>query len=122
MIPGMISSVFFARPLTYLGNFTYVVLVAIVIAPGMAIVGGVYALRRRRWGLALAGSIFTLLSCTILGIFGIIFFLGAVADNSDITQSAVTALAIGIIVIVAIFGILGLLSLLLVILGKREFK
>jgi len=84
--------------------------------PGiMPIVGGVYALRRRRWGLALAGSIFTLLCCVTLGI---IFFLGAVADNKDITQSAVTALAIGIIVIVAIFGIL---PIIFVSLGKREF-
>lgn len=38
----------------------------------VAIVGGIYALRRKSWGLALAGSICAL-SCWILGIPAIIF-------------------------------------------------
>jgi len=107
---------------------SYVLWGALVIIPGiMPIVGGIYALRRRRWGLALAGSIFTLLNCAILGICGIIgfifVFLGYV-DNpgAHFELSDFTSLGIGLIVGLAIFGILGLLALILVIRGKREFR
>ena len=41
----------------------------------VAIVGGVYALRRRLWGLALAGSICTLVGPWLLGILAIIFVI-----------------------------------------------
>jgi hypothetical protein len=107
---------------------SYVLWGALVIIPGiMPIVGGIYALRRRRWGLALAGSIFTLLNCVILGICGIIgfifVFLGYV-DNpgAHFDLSDFTSLGIGLIVGLTIFGILGLLALILVIRGKGEFK
>jgi len=36
-------------------------------------VGGVFALRRRFWGLALAGSICALSGATVLGILAIVF-------------------------------------------------
>jgi hypothetical protein len=39
----------------------------------LAIVGGVYALKKRIWGLALAGSIAALFSSFLLGIASIIF-------------------------------------------------
>ena len=39
----------------------------------LAIIGGVYALKKRIWGLALAGSIAALLSSLLLGIASIIF-------------------------------------------------
>jgi hypothetical protein len=101
---------------------------ALVTVPGIVpIVGGIYALRRKRWGLALAGSIFTLLNCVILGICGIIgfifVFLGCV-DNpgAHFELSDFTSLGIGLIVGLTIFGILGLLALILVIRGKREFR
>ena len=50
-------------------------LIAIIpIAVGVvAIVGGIYALKRRKWGLALAGSICALLTATVLGIPSLIF-------------------------------------------------
>jgi hypothetical protein len=98
------------------------------VVPGiMPIVGGVYALRRRRWGVALAGSIVTLLNCVILAIFGTILWmiipLGYV-DNpgAHFELSDWTSLGIYIIVGLTIFGVLGLLALILVILGRREFK
>jgi hypothetical protein len=122
VVPGIV----FLRPSDPIAFFTdpgYMVFVLAVIAPGiMPIVGGIYALRRRKWRLALAGSILTLLGSVILGIYGIIIFLGAVADNSDVTLRDATALAIGIIVCVTVSGILGLLSLILIIRGKREFR
>lgn len=39
----------------------------------VAIVGGIYALRRRVWGLALTGSICALSGCSLFGILAIIF-------------------------------------------------
>lgn len=39
----------------------------------VAIVGGIYALRRKVWGLALAGSICALSGCSLFGILAIIF-------------------------------------------------
>jgi hypothetical protein len=49
-----------------------VALVPIVIVPliawiGFALVGGIFALQRRRWGLALAGSIVAILPFSLLG-------------------------------------------------------
>ena len=41
----------------------------------MAIIGGVYALKRRIWGLALAGTICSLLCVWFLGIPAIIFVI-----------------------------------------------
>jgi len=41
----------------------------------VAIVGGIYALRRQKWGLALAGSICALFPWWILGIPAIIFVI-----------------------------------------------
>jgi len=49
------------------------VLIVILIIATLAIVGGVYALRRRMWGLALAGSICALVGFVIPGILAIIF-------------------------------------------------
>jgi len=39
----------------------------------VALVGGIFALRRRFWGLALAGSICALSGATVLGILAIVF-------------------------------------------------
>jgi len=39
----------------------------------LALIGGIYALRRKIWGLALAGSIATVLFSQLLGILAIIF-------------------------------------------------
>ena len=39
----------------------------------LALIGGIYSLRRKVWGLALAGSIATVLFSQILGILAIIF-------------------------------------------------
>jgi len=51
-----------------------VILGTAVIVPGIvSLLGGIYAIERSIWGLALAGSISTLLSSTPLGIPAIIF-------------------------------------------------
>ena len=47
--------------------------VSLIIFAIIAIAGGVFALRKRTWGLALAGSIFALFCAWILGIPAIVF-------------------------------------------------
>lgn len=94
----------------------------LVIVGIMPIVGGTYALRRRRWGLALAGAIFTLLNSVILGVLGTVVYIGAIADNFRVQPSDLTPFVIRFIVGLAIFGILGLLALIFVIQGRQEFK
>jgi len=49
------------------------IVIAVLIVVTVAIVGGIYALRRRIWGLALAGSICALVGFLIPGILAIIF-------------------------------------------------
>jgi len=44
-----------------------------VIADVLAIVGGIFALRRKKWGLALAGSIAAFLASLLLGAAAIVF-------------------------------------------------
>jgi hypothetical protein len=39
----------------------------------IALIGGIYALQRKKWGLVLAGSIAAIFSSTILGILATIF-------------------------------------------------
>ena len=47
--------------------------VSLIIFALIAIIGGVFALRKRTWGLALAGSIFALFCAWIFGIPAIVF-------------------------------------------------
>jgi hypothetical protein len=70
------------------------------IASMMAIIGGIYALRRRRWRLALAGSICALFSLPVIFGFSLLIMVGY---------------ALAIVVIPAI------LPTILVVRGKREF-
>jgi len=50
-----------------------ITLAAVIIVPGIvSLLGGIYALKRSLWGLALAGSISTFLSSIFLGIPAII--------------------------------------------------
>jgi hypothetical protein len=122
VIPGIV----FLRPsdpTTFFTAPTYMILPAIVMAPGIVpIVGGIYALKRRRWGLALTGSILALLGSVILGIYGIIVLLGATVDNPGVELSDLTTLTVGIIVTVVVSGIFGLLAIIFVIRGRREFE
>jgi hypothetical protein len=60
---------------------TVLVVIAIVtlITGVLPLIGGIYALQRKRWGLALAGSIAAIIGTTILGILSVIFI--AMAKN-----------------------------------------
>ncbi len=58
-----------------ISNIFGVIAIPIIILGIVAIVGGIYALRRKIWGLALAGTICALLPWWILGIPAIIFVI-----------------------------------------------
>ena len=60
---------------------TVFVIVAIVtlITGVLPLIGGIYSLQRKRWSLALAGSIAAIIGTTILGILSVIFI--AMAKN-----------------------------------------
>ena len=53
--------------------FLFAVAIPILIAEILAIVGGIYALKRKKWGLALTGSIAALFASWPLGIAAIVF-------------------------------------------------
>jgi hypothetical protein len=60
---------------------TVLVVVAVVtfITGILPLIGGIFSLQRKRWGLALAGSIAAIIGTTILGILSVIFI--AMAKN-----------------------------------------
>jgi len=51
----------------------WIITVPLAITGVLAVIGGVFALQRRKWGLALAGSIAAFLPFGILGIAAIVF-------------------------------------------------
>jgi len=85
------------------------------------IVGGICALRRRRWGLALAGSICCpLAGFVILGFYFLYVLIGSIAVWPRTPEFGdPIPMLIGFIVGFVIFGIL---PIVFIILGKREFK
>jgi len=58
-----------------LGTLFAAIAIPLIILAIVAIVGGIYALKRRIWGLALAGTICSLFSVWLLGIPAIIFVI-----------------------------------------------
>ena len=81
-VPALILGILFAigggmvgwlSDIPELGATVSILVVPLIIFAIMAIVGGIFALRKRKWGLALAGSIFALFCAWILGIPAIAF-------------------------------------------------
>jgi len=56
-------------PLTIIGLIS----IPLIIINAVAIIGGIYALQRRFWGLALAGAICAILPAQVLGIIAVVF-------------------------------------------------
>ena len=61
MIPGVLSSILIM-------GVVFIVLIGI-----LSLVGGIYAIQRKKWGLALAGSIAAIFGSSIIGILATIF-------------------------------------------------
>jgi hypothetical protein len=83
-----------------------------VIPVAIGITGGIYALKRRIWGLVLAGCISTL----ALEIAGYLFLAAALSEGRGMAPTWWLALSS------MIFGLPGILAIIFVSLGKREFK
>jgi hypothetical protein len=102
-----------------IGFIVFAPLIPLLLFGIIQIVGGTYALRRRRWGLALAGAICcTLAGLGLLGFYLVLFLIGSIAVWPRTTEISDTMI-IGLIVGLVIFGIL---PIVFVILGKREFE
>jgi hypothetical protein len=88
-----------------------ILLIPLVVPGIMPIVGGIYALRRRRWGVALAGSIVTLIApVMIMTIAGLTVSWPPGIPVTD-------AMLFG-----SLFGIPGILAIIFVVKGKGEFE
>ncbi len=56
-------------PLTIIG----IIAIPIITINAVAIIGGIYAIQRRAWGLALAGAICAIIPSQLLGILAVVF-------------------------------------------------
>jgi hypothetical protein len=102
-----------------IGVILFAPLIPLLLFGIIQIVGGIYALRRRRWGLALAGAICcTLAGLGLLGFYLVLFLIGSIAIWPRTTEISDTMI-IGLIVGFVIFGIL---PIVFVAKGRREFK
>jgi hypothetical protein len=124
LVPVIAVAVLFGGLSSIIGGIPFIIfatLIPLILFGIMPIVGGIYALRRRRWGLALAGSICCpLVGFVILGFYFLFVITANVAVWPDTpTSGAMIPMIIGFIVGFVIFGIL---PIVFVILGKREFK
>jgi hypothetical protein len=122
LIPATIVGVFFGlwSPVSdEIGLIFFAPLIPLLLFGIIQIVGGIYALRRRRWGLALVGSICcTLAGLGLLALFFVLFLIGSIAVWPRTTEIGDTMI-IGFIVGFVIFGIL---PIVFVVKGRREFK
>jgi hypothetical protein len=90
----------------------------------IAIIGGIHALKRKRWGLALAGSIFALFGFAgFLVIFGLLVVTYAdMVPGLQPLPIIDTFFSSSYFLFSAGSVILGILAIIFVIMGKREFK
>jgi hypothetical protein len=115
------------------GSVSFVICAPLIVLVIIQTTGGIYALRRRKWGLALAGSI----CCAVVGfvILGAVVLFASIAMFSDQPDTAPFGATIPEIIAalwpvwkgpfiasIAGFVIFGILPIIFFIKGKREFK
>ena len=93
----------------------------IIVAGVIPIVGGIYALRRRIWRLALAGSILALIAPVTLVTLAMLLLAIGLSEGLSPLPTIPEILA-RIWCLVVALGIPGILAVIFVTLGKREFK
>jgi hypothetical protein len=120
LIPGVAIAVAFGL-WSPIGGIGLIISAPLILFGILPIVGGIYSLRRRRWGLALAGSICCpLAGLAILGFYFLYVLVGSIAIWPRTAEFGnPIAMLVGFIVGFVIFGVL---PIVFVILGKREFK
>ena len=72
MLAGYYSYMIGGPNSSWLPALLYAIGILLVLAAILAITGGIFCLRRKRWSLALAGAIAALFCCLIFGIISII--------------------------------------------------
>jgi hypothetical protein len=119
---GMIAGIWVALLFALAGEGLLRAIGALLVIVGIIqIVGGIYALKRRIWGLSLAGSIFALVVPVVLVTFAILLLAAALAEGLSPLPTIPEILARIWYLIVA-FGIPGILAIIFIIKGKREFR
>lgn len=71
-IVGILALVIGSITLPFVGIVLAMIGIPLLAVPALALVGGIYAVQRRSWGWALAGSIATALLSNVLGVASII--------------------------------------------------
>jgi hypothetical protein len=121
----IIPIVIFAS-VTGLWGAALLISVPLVIAGIVPIVGGICALTRRIWGLALAGSILALIGTAISFVvslaLGVFISLGLSGTPGSTAPTIPDIFFYGFIVGFTVFAILGILAIIFISIGKREFR
>jgi uncharacterized membrane protein HdeD (DUF308 family) len=117
LIPGILCALYFAFGEATVAVFIGAFLIILGVIP---IVGGTLALRRRVWGLALAGSIVALI-VPVLVILAMRLLSANLSESSSPMPTIPEALAANWYLIVG-FGIASVLAIIFVVKGKREFR
>ena len=133
IIAGAIGAGIVIAAAILFGSISFVVCAPLIIFVIIQITGGIYALRRRKWGLALAGSI----CCALVGFvtLGGLVLVASIAMFSDQPNSAPFGATIPEIIAIiwpiwkgpligSIVGfvIFGILPIIFIIRGKCEFR
>ena len=72
---------------SWLPTLIYSIGILLVIVALLAIIGGIFCLRRKRWGLSLAGAIAALFCCFIFGVISIILTMLAHSDFRQVSPA-----------------------------------
>jgi len=132
IIAGAIGAATVIAAAILFGGLSFVICAPLVIFVIIQITGGIYALRREKWGLALAGSI----CCALIGLvtLGVLVLVASIAMFSDQPNAPFGATIPEIIAVlwpiwkgpfigsIVGFVIFGILPITFVIMGKREFR
>jgi hypothetical protein len=133
IIAGAIGAGIVIAAAILFGSISFVICAPLIIFVIIQITGGIYALKRRKWGLALAGSI----CCALVGsvTLGGLVLVASIAMFSDQPNSAPFGATIPEIIAniwpiwkgpligsIVGFVIFGILPIIFIIRGKREFS
>ena len=121
IIAGAIGVITVIAVAILFGSISFVICAPLIIFVIIQIVGGIYALRRRIWRLALAGSIFALIVPVILVTFAMLLLAAALSEGLS-PLPTIPAMLARIWYLIVGFGIPGILAIIFVIMGEGEFK
>jgi hypothetical protein len=119
---GLIPVIWVALMLPLAGAGSLGALGPLLISVGIIqIAGGIFGLRRRIGGLALAGSILALIVLVIIVVLAVLLLAAGLSEGLSPLPAALEILA-RMWYLIIVFAIPGILSIRFVIMGKREFR